>query len=193
VSERNRLKVVCDIVQQALGLADDQVYLWDQKITPPTDRRLYVAVAALGDRIFGTSTRYVPTPTYLTDEAGNVLTDELGNRLVWALDPNSLSEQVSQSIQTTFQLDIFSRSSEARDRRFEVVRAISLAASQALQLKYGVSIGMSPKAMVNLSEVDGAAIPYRFTITGQLLFTESSIPAALGYYDSARVTLKTEA
>ena len=52
------LSLVCDIIQTAMGLNPEQVYLWDQKIDIPEDSNLYVAVGVISCKPFGNKPKY---------------------------------------------------------------------------------------------------------------------------------------
>jgi hypothetical protein len=136
----NPLLLLASIVQSELALEDDQVYLWDQKIDIPPDSRLYVALAMVSCKPFS-------------------------NDRSMRGDSKGLYEDQSTNFQATVQLDIFSRSTEARDRKEEVVMAFNSTLSQQTQEANGFYIAPVPSSFNNLSQIEGAAIPYRFTIS----------------------------
>lgn len=131
------LQLVCDIIQKEMGFDDDQVYLWDQKINIPKDSKMYVAVGVQSAKPFGAST------TFQSD--GSAL----------------------QSLNMLARLDIniLSRGPSARDRKEEIVLALSSIYAEQQQELNSFSIGKLPAGFVNLSQDDGAAIPYRFVIS----------------------------
>lgn len=135
----NVLGLVCDIIQNQMGLAQGRVYLWDQKINQPTDSGLYVAVSVMRDKVFGNNKDY--------DSSGNCIQ--------------------STNIMQTIDIDIISRGPEARDRKEDVLLAIASDYSERQQEANSFQIGVLPAGsqFINLSNVDGAAIPYRFKIS----------------------------
>jgi hypothetical protein len=138
------LILFCDIIETELGLANGRVYLWNQKIMQPKDSSLYVAVSEISCKPFGNT-----------------------NRL------NSAGEaEQSINMQSTLQLDIISRGPSARTRKEEVILALNSNYAQSQQERNGFYIGkISPGTQfVNLSEVDGAAIPNRYSITVQMQY-----------------------
>lgn len=132
------LLLVCDIIQNQMGLDNSHCYLWDQKIMQPTDSGLYVAIAVLSCKPFS-SQNY--------------------------LDANGNSVQ-SLNMYAQIQLDIISRDTEARDRKEEVVMSLYSNYSQQQQMANSFGLGRIPPGAQfnNLSNQDGAAIPYRFSI-----------------------------
>lgn len=149
------LELVCDIIQNQMGLTRGQVYLWNQKINLPNDGKLYVAVGVLSCRPFS-----------------NV---------------NDMSDGTTQvqwtSFASTISLDIMSRSAQARDRKEEMVMAFnSQYAEQQMELN---SFRLFPitNSFVNLSQLDGAAIPYRFQISATIQYFVSK-HSPLNYYSS---------
>ncbi len=153
------LKLFCEIIQTEMGLDEGRVYLWDQKIMQPKDSAIYVAVSILSDRPFASNNRPVAGSGGLT------------------------SEQYVNTI-STLGVDIMSRGPGARDRRHEILMALGSTYSQQQQEANGFSIGRLPvgSRFVNISQVDGAAIPYRFHIDVNLQYSyRKSSPVA--YFD----------
>lgn len=141
------LVLFCEIIQRELGLANGRVYLWDQKIMQPTDNGLYVAVSVPTCKPFGNVNR--------TASSG----------------PGLVAEQWV-SMQATCDLDIISRGPAARDRKEEVILALNSIYAQQQQECNSFYIGKLPygSRFLNLSEVDGAAIPYRYRISVSLQY-----------------------
>lgn len=134
------LELFCSIIQHEMDLERGQVYLWDQKINIPVDSALYIAVGVLSCKPFGNTRRMVGTV-------------------------DALSEELSVNMQATLSVDILSRSAQARDRKEEVILALNSTYSQQVQNGNGFYIAPISSGFVNLSEIDGAAIPYRFNIS----------------------------
>ncbi len=150
------LLLFCDIIQNQLALPDGRVYLWDQKIMQPTDAGLYIAVAMLMCKPFGNTNKF--------DGSGS----------------NSNSFQAVNN-QATLQLDVISRDTSARDRKEEVLMALASNYAQTQQESNSFFIGKLPPGsqFVNLSNQDGAAIPYRFNISIGIQFSVvKTVPVA---------------
>lgn len=135
------LGLVCDIIQNQMGLDDGRVYLWDQKIFEPTDSGIFIAVGVLKTKPFANNMEPVPSGGGMT-AIGSINT------------------------MATLTIDVISRSYEAVRRKDEILLALGSLYSQSQQEANSFSIGRLPAAgqFVNLSNVDGAAIPYRFQI-----------------------------
>lgn len=157
------LFLLCDIIQSQLNIPVGRVYLWDQKIFQPTDSGLYVAISMPHCKPFGN--------TFVTDGSGSGL--------------NSVQ---TLNMMATVDIDIISRDSSARDRKEEVVLAFNSIYSQSQQEVNSFYIGKLPPGaqFVNLSQVDGAAIPYRYKISVnmQYAFTKTT---AVPYFDTFSV------
>jgi hypothetical protein len=141
----NALLLLCDIIQNQMGLANGRVYVWDQKIFQPTDSGLYIAVAIISCKPFS-----------------NVNTFNGSN--------SSSYQWVNNYAQV--QIDVISRDTEARDRKEEVLMALASTYSQTQQEANSFLIGRLPPGsqFVNLSNIDGSAIPYRFNISVGMQF-----------------------
>ncbi len=135
------LLLFCEILQTELGLANGRVYLWDQKIMQPTDAGLYIAVSVLSHKAFG-----------------NTISHKSGS---------GLDAVQSVNMAAMLQIDIISRDSSARMRKEEILMALNSDYAQAQQETNSFYIGKLPAGaqFANLSMQDGAAIPYRFSIS----------------------------
>lgn len=148
------LLLFCEIIQNQMNLPPGRVYLWDQKIFQPTDSGLYVAVKVLTCKPFGNTNTY--------DGSGS----------------NSNGKQ-SVNMYAQLELDVISRDYEARDRKEEVLMALRSNYSQTQQLANSFYVGKIPPGsqFINLSEPDGAAIPYRFNISVAIqYFVSKTVP-----------------
>lgn len=151
------LELVCDIIQSQMGLSQGQVYLYNQKINIPTDSRLYVAVGVLSCKPFGNRPRYT---------SGSGLT---------AVQSINMSAQLS--------IDILSRGPAARDQKEQVLLALSSPYAQSQMELNSFYIAPISSAFVNISEVEAAAIPYRFNISVGLQYF-STLNTATPYFDT---------
>lgn len=130
------LMLFCQIIEQELGLASGRVYLWDQKIMQPTDSGLYIAVSVGSSKPFGSSNR---------------------------MNAEGISEQFV-SMLSILTVDVISRGASARDRKEEVILALESDYARRQQDANSFFVGKISDKFINISEVDGAAIPYRFRI-----------------------------
>jgi hypothetical protein len=136
------LLLFCDIIQKELSLANGRVYLWDQKIMQPTDSDLYVAVSVPRCKPFSNVNR----------AASNGL---------------NLDAEQYVSMSAIIDIDVISRGPAARDRKEEVILALNSVYAQQQQETNSFYVGKISQSsgFINLSDVDGAAIPYRYKIS----------------------------
>lgn len=146
--------LVCEIIQRQLGLSQNRVRVFDQKFSEPTDYDMFVVVQELGVKAFGSSIREIDGESY-----------QFAN------------------FQSILSIDVKSRSDEAMYRKEEVVMALKSVYSEQQQELNSFQLASIPFAFVNLSNIDGAAIPYQYNISVNLLYAknlEQSVP----YYDT---------
>lgn len=153
------LDLFCDIIQTYMGLSQGQVYLWDQKINIPTDSRLYIAISILSCKPFGNSNK---------------------------MDSNGNAVQ-SVNMQVRLGIDILSRGPDARDKKEQIILALQSPYAEQQQNFNSFYIGKISTDFVNISEIDGAAIPYRFNISVMMQYFVTNIAAA-PYYNTFPTT-----
>lgn len=157
------LLLFCEILQRELELENGRVYLWDQKIMQPTDSGLFIAVS-------------VPSCKPFANNVGPAL---VNGELDWSI----VEQRVN--LLATLDIDIISRGPAARDRKEEIILALGSIYSEAQQEANSFSIGRLPPGgrFVNLSMIDGAAIPYRYRISVNMQYgvTKSK---AVPYFDT---------
>lgn len=152
------IELVCDILQSELSLPEGHVYLWNQKIAPRTHSGLYIAVGVLSSNPFA------------------------NNRAIEGEGAGLRSVQ-SVNIQDILSIDIMSRGPDARDRKEEILMAFNSAYAEQQQASNSFYIASISSRFINLSEIDGAAIPYRFNISIAIQYSITKIKA-IPYYDT---------
>lgn len=150
------LILFCDIIQSEMNLANGRVYLWDQKIMQPTDSDLYIAVSVMSCKPFGNSYRS---------------------------STNGLNAEQFVSMYATIDIDIISRGPAARDRKEEIILALQSTYARQQQDANSFYIGKLSTNFINLSNVDGAAIPYRYKISVAMQYAVSKI-STVDYFDT---------
>lgn len=129
------LILFCDIIQKFMGLDPAHVYLWDQKALTPKDYGLYIVVSSENQHVIGNTAEY---------------------------DPSTGDSLQHVNMYSMLALDLLSRGPAARDNKELVVAALnSTYANQQMETN-SFLIGKIPTSFVNLSGLDGSAIPYRF-------------------------------
>lgn len=150
------LKHVCNIIRTEMDLAEEQVHIYQQKWTRPNDHRLWITVGIVTSKNFGSSRRI----------------DDFGNQ-----------QQVSHQ-SALLGIDICGIDTEALDRKDQVGMALQSFYAQQLQEMHGFSLGRLPAApLVNLSAIEGPAIPFRFNLTVQVQYAVDKA-RAVEYFDS---------
>lgn len=152
------LTLFCDVIAKEMGLGADQVYLYNQKFNTPIDSKLYVAVRVMSCKPFSNTKEII-------DVAG------------------VLTEVLSSNFLATLSINIMSRGPDARDRKEEVILALNSTYSQQQQEANGFYIAPISSNFLDLSEIDGAAIPYRFNISLAIQY-QISKKKAVPYYDT---------
>lgn len=153
------LLLFCEILQKEMGLNNGRVYLWDQKINQPHDNDLYIAVSEISCKPFAN--------TNFSDGSG--------------LDMNEIQ---SINMLSVLGIDLISRGPSARDRKAEVLMALNSTYAEQQQEVNSFFVGKLPSGaqFVNLSEIDGAAIPYRYRISVNIQYMVRKVKA-IPYFD----------
>lgn len=161
------LMLFCDIIQRGMELPEERVYFWDQKIMQPTDSGLYVAVSMPLANPIGSSNRF-------------------------NADTNETEQYVT--MQGSVDVDLISRDSSARDRKEELILALDSDYARRQQDGNSFYIGKLSTRYVNLSEVDGAAIPYRYkaTIKIQYVYTKPKPAQYFNQFETAGIVDDSE-
>lgn len=152
------LNLVCDIIRKEMTLTDDQVYIYNQKFIIPKDSRIYVPVGILSLKPFGNTNQMAPVTGGFTSVQ-------------------------SVNVMATLDINILSRSTEALLRKEEVLMAVASNYSLQQQQLNSFSLAVITKSLVNLSNVDGAAIPYMFTFSLNVQYFISKI-SAVPYFNT---------
>lgn len=161
------MELVCDIISKEMELDSEQVILWDQKFDIPNDSRIYIAVSFMSGKPFGNN--YVP--------------DGSGAGIDGIQSINMLA---------VIGIDIMSRSYEAVTRKEEVLMALKSQYAESQQEANTFFIATLPVGFVNISGIDGAAIPYRFHIDLQMQYYVTKTKAVPYIDDFSPVEITTE-
>lgn len=156
------LFLLCDIIQREMNLPDGRVWVWDQKIFQKTDYDLYIGVANPANKVFGSNI------VQQSQTVGNTTT---------------LNQVQTINMLGMIDIDIRSRGPAARDMKEYVVMALNSTYSEQQQEANSFYIGRIPTKFLNLSQGDGAAIPYRYNISIQMQYCVQKI-TPIPFYDS---------
>lgn len=166
------IKVVAELLRTELDIPPNppRVFIYNQKWDIPNIDDMFLCVTFLSDKPFAANTRTENDPTSAT----------------------TLNEVQSIVTQETYQIDVFSRNSEARIRKHEVIFALQSTQAQQLSEKYSFQIGHIPASFVDVSAIEAAARLNRYAITFHLLraYTRTkAIPAFTSFQNPPRTLL----
>lgn len=165
ISILSPLLLFCEIIQREMGLSPGRVYLWDQKLFQPKDDGLYIAVG--------------------------VLTSEPFANINKSVGGSGLDEVLTANIKSTLSIDVISRGPAALYKKDELVLALNSNYSQSQQEINSFYIGKLTPRFLNLSPVDGAAIPYRFNVTVNIQYFIKKTKG-IPYFDTFEKTVTTD-
>lgn len=154
---------LCKIIQTQMDLSDEQVWIYDQKRNIPVTSNLWVTVRFLTGKPFGNTSRF----------------------------DNTTETQVLY-MNSVFTIDIFSRDNSALARKEELILAFGSIYAQRLQELYAFKIARLPVSFTDLSLVEGAAIPYRFSTNLQVQY-RTTVSRSVDYYEHFSETPTPEA
>lgn len=157
------LGLFCDIIQKQMSLSDGRVYIYNQKINEPTDNGLFIAVGILNAKPFANSIRY----------------ESDGDDVMNAVQ--------SVNMNVTLDLSVISRDTSALFRKEEVIMALNSLYAQQQQEANSFCIGKISTSFVNISGIDGAAIPYRFNISVNMQYFIKKV-TPVGFFDDYDTT-----
>lgn len=160
------LKAICNIIQTEMNLGENNVWIYNQKRDIPNDFGLYIVVSEVGSTLIGSKLAYDTT--------------------------NGFEEVQSVHSLNSVDINIFSRSSQARTRKNEVIMALNSTYSQQVQEANSFSIGRISSSFTNTSELEETAEMNRFTINFNVT-NMTQKRKAVNYYDTFSKNVITEA
>lgn len=171
-------KILVDILKHELQLPDSYginnrgdeiptVFIYSQNIKLFDTDKLQICVRTVYPRPYSNRSEFV------TKEGGH------------------FAQVQDLNIQNLIQIDCYSRNNEARDRLSEITLALNSVYAQQQMDLYSFKIGIIPKAINNISGIDGGSDINRYTITFNVLTHEQKI-TNIDYYDKFYMTAETE-
>lgn len=112
---REPVKIIADIISHEMNLPPERIFIYNDGRTLPKDNDLYIVLYVNRTPPYGSKTEYVET------EAG-------------------LVEVQTLNFQQTIMASAVSKSTEARQRAYEVQMAVNSTYAQQMQEKYGCHI-----------------------------------------------------
>lgn len=135
--------IIIDIIKNELALPDTSVWLRDQNREIPQDDGLYIAVGSTDETVIANN--------------AEVQFDDSGAETI-------MTEIQSTTIRASIQIDVFSRSTEALLRRWEVLTAMTSQYAQQQMEQYQFRIFAVPNSFVNTSDAEGGSVINRYSI-----------------------------
>ena len=153
---RAPIKVIADILQHELDLADGHIMTTGQKWNIPNSAGLYVALSYMGSsKVICTSSKF---------------------------DPNTNSETQTATTLSGIQIDVMSFDNSSRDRKEEIAMALGSIYAQQVQERYQCQVARLPGPFLDTSFIEGSGILKRFTsnISVTALFSKEKV---VEYFD----------
>lgn len=156
------LQKICDIIQHDLRLEEGFVYIFKQKIFEPQTSGLFVVVGMHEPR-------------------------------VWASKSVAIGDAETQTVNINAMLtiDMISKDTSALERFPEVIAALGGQYARQIQEKFAFHVGrLPPNPVVDLSSIDGGAIPYRYQAAPRVQFV-SEFTRVAEYFENFQTTALT--
>jgi len=148
-------QMVLDVLMRGLNLDSGHCYLWDQKIDMPTDAGLIIVIGI--PRAKAVASNIFPSGA-VADGAKGPGWDEV---------------TTYSQVNSTLDLHAYSRSAQATYRLPEIFATLQGPYSRTQQSANGFYLSKIPHNAVDMSEIDGSAIPYHFVISCEMIWTHS--------------------
>lgn len=158
-------QIICDIIQNYMGLCDNQIWIYNQRKKIPPSEGLFVVVGNISVTPYGNNNRYVPL------EGG-------------------YGQEISQMMQELLSVNMFSYDTSAVERMPELMGSFHSIYSQQKQGEIGFRIGVVPSSIQDTSALEASAILFRQTITLKVLRAYSKITAG-EYFDKYKTEVLT--
>ncbi len=143
-----------------MTLEEEQVLIYNQKFKLPESKGIFISIAFLAEKTFGTNKNYKDTP------------EAAGGRV----------EVISIAKQETYTVNIFSKDETALERKDEIVAALVSDRCQQMAEKHSFRVAPQPLSFVDLSAVEGGARLNRYAITFNVLCWSTS-ERLIEYFD----------
>ena len=153
---------IVDIIRNEMGLNQQNIWIHSQnRKIPPQSMELYVTVGCVDFLPISSKSQYNP------DEDTEVQT-------VYG--------------RASVQIDILSRSLEARQRRSELLMALNSFYSKEIQDKHQFRIFELPSRFINTSSLEGGSEINRFSLIIRAMISQDKVKTS-AYYDNFNTTI----
>ena len=161
------LILFAEVIQRELGISQDRMRLWDQKLFSPKDAGLYVVITNPWNKVFGISNHPLPVGSEL-DQAQRV------------------------SMLSGVDIELISRDMSAFYRKEDAILAMTSTYAQQQQTAFGFFIAPLSKNFLNVSQIDGAAIPYRYRISVNIQYAYAKTKASPSFDQFSAADVNTD-
>lgn len=158
------LKTVCDILKVGMNLQDDQIWIYNQKVDIPNDKRLYVVVSMKSETVIGNNI-----------EEKNVYEGQ--DEVVWS------------NVVSDIGIELFSYNVNALNRRYDVLSSMRSTYSVQKQEELNCNIGRRPVAFFDSSFLAPSARLYSFYFMYRITHVENSAKPIDFYDDFSRADM----
>ncbi|MEI6420622.1 MAG: hypothetical protein WCP55_00265 [Lentisphaerota bacterium] len=148
-------KLICDMIQDAMVLDDDQIWIYNQRRAIPQDKRLYVVVGLISAKPYGNNSRFNST---------------------------TMSTEVTLYMQELISIDLFSYTMAAQERFHEALGAFQTTYGQQQCELNALRIAAIPMHVTDTSAIEGPTLLNRISISLQVL-RKYDIVKASTYFD----------
>lgn len=152
------LKTVCDILKVGMNLQDDQIWIYNQKVDIPNDKRLYVVVSLKAETVIGNNI-----------EDKSVVSGE--EEVVWS------------NIVSDIGIELFSYNVNALNNRYKVLSSMRSTYSVQKQEELNFNIGRRPTAFFDTSFAAPTARLYSYYFEYRLTHVENSTNRSVEFYN----------
>lgn len=165
-SKLNTPQIICNIIQQYMGLSDDQIWIYNQRRKIPPTEGLFVVVSFVSRVAYGNNNAYLP-------------------------DVPGCGQNLQQFMQETLSINLFSYDTQAIDRMPEMLGSLKSVYSEQVQEKVPMQIGTVPISINDTSFLEASAILFRETVTIRVLRSYSQERNS-DYYNNFKTEIYNE-
>lgn len=162
------------LIRKGMGLDDAHCVAYNQMIPIAPDEGIFVAVGILDSRPYAASLSYAPGASSSEGVAGA-----------------GLLERQTLNLREVFSIHLMSRNNDARNRRADLIFALTGTLAAQRQDEFGYLIGKLPVGFADASETEGAERLNRYVITVAVLSSKYH-EAPVDYFDRFRVIVNEE-
>lgn len=156
---------IVDIIRTEMGLSQQNIWIQSQnRKIPPQSKELYCVVGVTNFKPISSKSRFLP---------------------------ETQQEEQTMYGRCDVQVDLMSRSNEARIRRSELLLALSSYYSKNVQDSNCFRIFELPTMFINTSGLQGGSDINRFTLIIPTMISETKIKS-VEYYDKFRIEISEE-